>query len=323
MTIQFNNIKNNKTISTYKFIDLFAGIGGIRLGFQNIFKEKASFIFSSEIDKHAQNTYNLNFQEIPHGDITKIDEKNIPPHDIILAGFPCQAFSVAGHRKGFEDTRGTLFFDVLRIAQYHKPKVLFLENVKGFVGHDKGNTFKVVKASLEELGYNVYTEVLNTKDFGIPQNRERIYIIAFLDTVDFEFPKAQKKEITIHSCLEDEVSEKYYYNGKPLYSKIKDDVVNPNAVYQWRRKYVRENKSNVCPTLTANMGTGGHNVPIIIDSKGIRKLTPKECGNFQGFPNDYKLPSFADSHLYKQFGNSVSINVIEQLAQKILMAIEK
>jgi len=323
MTLQFNNINNNKITSTYRFVDLFAGIGGIRLGFQNIFKKRASFVFSSEIDKYAQNTYNLNFQEMPHGDITKINEKDIPSHDIILAGFPCQAFSVAGHRKGFEDTRGTLFFDVLRIAKYHKPKVLFLENVKGFVGHDKGNTFKVVKASLEELGYNVYTEILNTKDFGIPQNRERIYIIAFLDEVDFKFPQPKEEELTIHSCLEDEIAEKYYYNGKPLYDKIKGDVVNPNSVYQWRRKYVRENKSNVCPTLTANMGTGGHNVPIITDSKGIRKLTPKECGNFQGFPSNYKLPNLADSHLYKQFGNSVSINVIEQLAQKILMAIEK
>ena len=317
--------KNSNTLNSksYKIIDLFAGIGGIRLGFQHIFKEKASFIFSSEIDKHAQETYHLNFQETPHGDITKIEAKDIPSHDIILAGFPCQAFSIAGHRKGFEDTRGTLFFDVLRIAKHHKPKVLFLENVKGFVGHDKGNTFKVVKASLEELGYKVYTEILNTKDFGIPQNRERIYIIAFLDEVDFEFPVGKEEKLTIHSCLENEIDEKYYYNGKPLYGKIKDDVLNPNSVYQWRRKYVRENKSNVCPTLTANMGTGGHNVPIITDQKGIRKLTPKECANFQGFPKKYKLPNFADSHLYKQLGNSVSINVIEQLAQKILIAIEK
>jgi DNA (cytosine-5)-methyltransferase 1 len=323
MTKRLTKDSNWLNSKNYKIIDLFAGIGGIRLGFQQVFKEKASFVFSSEIDKHAQETYRLNFQEIPYGDITKIDEKNIPPHDIVLAGFPCQAFSIAGHRRGFEDTRGTLFFDVLRIVKYHKPKVIFLENVKGFVGHDKGNTFKIVKSSLEELGYQVHTKVLNTKDFGIPQNRERIYIIAFLNKVDFEFPIAKEQELSIHSCLEAKVGEKYYYNNKPLYNRIKDDVVNPNSVYQWRRKYVRENKSNVCPTLTANMGTGGHNVPIIKDSNGIRKLTPKECGNFQGFPKKYKLPNFADSHLYKQFGNSVSINVIEQLAQKILIAIEK
>jgi len=318
-------VEDNKIINnSYKIIDLFAGIGGIRLGFQKVFKEKAKFVFSSEIDKHAQETYKLNFNEIPYGDITKIDEKDIPQHDIILAGFPCQAFSVAGHRKGFDDTRGTLFFDVLRIAKYHKPKVLFLENVKGFVGHDKGNTFKVVQSSLEELGYQVYTKILNTKDFGIPQNRERIYIIAFLDhSIEFEFPSIIEEPNSISTCLEDKVIEKYYYNGKPLYNRIKDDVIDKNSVYQWRRKYVRENKSGVCPTLTANMGTGGHNVPIIKDDKGIRKLTPRECGNFQGFSQNYKLPNLADSHLYKQFGNSVSINVIEKLAQKIITAIEK
>lgn len=323
MTQRLTKDGSSLNVSSYKIIDLFAGIGGIRLGFQNIFKEKAEFVFSSEIDKHAKETYQLNFKELPHGDITKIDEKDIPSHDIILAGFPCQAFSVAGHRKGFEDTRGTLFFDVLRIAKYHKPKVILLENVKGFVGHDKGNTFKVVKSSLEELGYYVHSKILNTKDFGIPQNRERIYIIAFLENVDFEFPQTIEDEQNIQTCLEDEISKKYYYEGKPLYSRIKDDVTNENSVYQWRRKYVRENKSNVCPTLTANMGTGGHNVPIIKDEKGIRKLTPRECGNFQGFPSNYKMPNFADSHLYKQFGNSVSINVIEKLAQNIMIAIEK
>ena len=323
MTQRLTKDGSSLNVSSYKIIDLFAGIGGIRLGFQNIFKEKAEFVFSSEIDKHAKETYQLNFKELPHGDITKIDEKDIPSHDIILAGFPCQAFSVAGHRKGFEDTRGTLFFDVLRIVKYHKPKVVLLENVKGFVGHDKGNTFKVVKSSLEELGYYVHSKILNTKDFGIPQNRERIYIIAFLENVDFEFPQTIEDEQNIQTCLEDEISKKYYYEGKPLYSRIKDDVTNENSVYQWRRKYVRENKSNVCPTLTANMGTGGHNVPIIKDEKGIRKLTPRECGNFQGFPSNYKMPNFADSHLYKQFGNSVSINVIEKLAQNIMIAIEK
>ncbi len=170
----FNEIKNKN--AEYKVIDLFAGVGGIRLGFQKAFKNKISFVFSSEIDRYAQKTYIENFGEVPYGDITKIDAKDIPSHDIILAGFPCQAFSVAGHRKGFEDTRGTLFFDVARIAKYHKPKLIFLENVKGFRNHDKGNTFKVVKETLEDLGYKVFSEVLNAKYFGVPQNRERIYI---------------------------------------------------------------------------------------------------------------------------------------------------
>lgn len=316
--------KQMKLGKQYKIIDLFAGIGGIRLGFTNAFNNNTDFVFSSEIDTNAQKTYEANYNDKPHGDITKIEAIDIPKHDIILAGFPCQAFSVAGHRKGFEDTRGTLFFDVARIAEHHKPEVLFLENVKGFVGHDKGNTFKTLVRVLEELGYKVFSKVLNTKDFGIPQNRERIYIVAFLNnSIDFTFPNTCDIKSSIQDCLESNIDKKYYYNGKPLFDKIKDDVVNENSVYQWRRQYVRENKSGVCPTLTANMGTGGHNVPIIRDKVGIRKLTPKECGNFQGFPKEFKIPAqIADSHIYKQFGNSVSINVIEKIADNIYKALE-
>ncbi|MFK5937175.1 MAG: DNA cytosine methyltransferase [Sulfurimonas sp.] len=303
----------------YKIIDLFAGIGGIRSGFERVFKDECNIVFSSEIDKNAQKTYYANYNDLPYGDITKIDEREIPAHDIVLAGFPCQAFSVAGHRKGFADTRGTLFFDVARIVAYHKPKVLFLENVKGFVNHDKGNTFKIVQKTLEDLGYKVYSEILNTKDFGIPQNRERIYIVAFLDnSINFSFPKKYKLESTIHDFLEKEVDNIFYYNDKPLYERIKNDVTNKNTVYQWRRQYVRENKNNVCPTLTANMGTGGHNVPIIIDNKGIRKLTPKECIRFQGFSEKFKFPKdLALSHKYKQAGNSVTVSVIEAIAKEI------
>ncbi len=313
MSFEEKTSRNNKL----KAIDLFAGIGGIRLGFTEAFGESIEFVFSSEIDKFAQQTYYANFGEVPHGDITQIDEKDIPPHDIILAGFPCQAFSIAGLRKGFEDTRGTLFFDVARIAAYHKPKLIFLENVKGFVNHDKGNTFKVVKETLEDMGYKVYAKVLNAKDFGVPQNRERIYIVAFLDDVEFEFPEAVDSLDLIYTKLEKNIDEKYYYNNKPLYEKIKDDIVDKTSIYQWRRKYVRENKSGVCPTLTANMGTGGHNVPIIKDNIGIRKLTPKECLNFQGFPKDFKTPKLADGQLYKQAGNSVVVAVIKEIAKNI------
>ena len=305
----------------YRAIDLFAGIGGIRLGFANAFKENIEFVFSSEIDKYAQQTYKANFDGDVAGDITKIDEKDIPSHDILLAGFPCQAFSIAGKRLGFEDTRGTLFFEVARIIKYHKPKILFLENVKGFVNHDNGNTFRVVKETLEEMGYKVFTKVLNAKNFGVPQNRERIYIVAFLDDIEFEFPEALCTEVSIKSKLQKDVLEKYYYNGKPLFERIKDDVVNENSIYQWRRQYVRENKSGVCPTLTANMGTGGHNVPIVRDKKGIRKLTPRECANFQGFPDTFILPNLVDSQLYKQCGNSVVVEVINKIAEKILKRI--
>jgi len=320
-----NNLKREPLTTTMnntkilRAIDLFAGIGGIRRGFKNAFNDDIDFVFSSEIDKNAQKTYYLNYKEIPYGDITAIDETEIPAHDIILAGFPCQAFSVAGKRKGFEDTRGTLFFDVARIAKYHRPRVLFLENVKGFVGHDKGKTFEVVKKTLEDIGYTVFHKVLNTKDFDVAQNRERIYIVAFLDDIkDFTFPEKIEPTKTIQDFLDSDVDENYYYNGKPLYDKIKNDITSTKTIYQWRRHYVRENKNNVCPTLTANMGTGGHNVPIIKDKKGIRKLTPYECVKFQGFDKSFKFPKdLALSHQYKQAGNSVTVKVIEEIAKRI------
>jgi DNA (cytosine-5)-methyltransferase 1 len=311
--------------SLYKAIDLFAGIGGIRVGFKNAFKEKVEFVFSSEIDKHAKETYKLNYNEEPYGDITRIDEKDIPKHNIILAGFPCQAFSVAGYRKGFEDTRGTLFFDVVRIASYHKPEVLFLENVKGFANHDKGKTFDIVKKTLEDIGYRVYHKVLNTKDFGIPQNRERIYIVALKKSIkkEFKFPEVNIKPAHITSYLDKNVDKIYYYNNKPLYDRLKDEVVSKDTVYQWRRQYVRANKNGVCPTLTANMGTGGHNVPIIKDDNGIRKLTPMECARLQGFDNNFKFPdNLALSHRYKQIGNSVTVKVIEEIAKEILNVLQ-
>lgn len=312
-------------VAQYRAIDLFAGIGGIRLGFQHAFQENIEFVFASEIDKYACETYYANYGEKPYGDITKIDEKNIPPFDILLGGFPCQAFSIAGLRKGFEDTRGTLFFEIARIVEHHKPQVVFLENVKGFKNHDKGTTFKVVKETLQNLGYKVFAEVLNAKDFGVPQNRERIYIIAFLDhSIEFEFPQKIEQGLQVKKLLQNKVDDKYYYNDKPLYEKIKDDVNNPESIYQWRRQYVRENKSGVCPTLTANMGTGGHNVPIVRDKKGIRKLTPRECLNFQGFPENFILPSNqVDSQLYKQSGNSVVVPVINHIALKIKNILEK
>lgn len=172
-------------------IDLFAGIGGIRQGFSKAFD--LDVVFSSEIDKFAQQSYFLNYKELPAGDITKIKEEDIPQHDLLLAGFPCQAFSNAGLKRGFEDTRGTLFFDVARIIKYHKPKIVFLENVKGLLSHNKGETFKTILNVLEELEYKVFYKVLNAKDFGVPQNRERVYIVCFREDIDFEFPVGDKK----------------------------------------------------------------------------------------------------------------------------------
>jgi len=323
----FNNAPNKKTkiVSTkeWRTIDLFAGVGGIRLGF-----EKSGFktVFSNDFEPKCAETYNRNFKtsKLVVEDITKISTKDIPDCDFVLAGFPCQAFSIAGYRLGFRDERGrgNLFFDLARIIKDKNPTGFFLENVKNLKSHDKGNTFKVIEQTLENLGYFVKYKVLNSMEYGnVPQNRERIYIVGFRDqkTLErFEFPEPIKLTKSIKDVLEDEVDEKYYYNGKPLYDRIKNEVTEENCVYQWRRKYVRKNKKGVCPTLTANMGMGGHNVPIIFDGKGIRKLTPRECFRIQGFPDSYKLPNIADSALYKQVGNSVSVPVIARIAEQMM-----
>jgi DNA (cytosine-5)-methyltransferase 1 len=246
----------------------------------------------------------------------------------LLGGFPCQAFSIAGNRQGYDDVkdRGNLFFQIAKILEVKQPDGFFLENVKNLVGHDNGNTFKTIQKILAHLGYYFQYRVLNTMEYGnVPQNRERIYIVGFKNKEyfnNFYFPRPVKLTKTVRDILEDSVDDKYYYNGKPLYDRIKDDVTDENKVYQWRRKYVRDNKKNVCPTLTANMGTGGHNVPIIKDSVGIRKLTPLECVRLQGFPDWYKLPDVSDSALYKQAGNSVSVPVIEAIAKQIVSAMD-
>jgi DNA (cytosine-5)-methyltransferase 1 len=313
-----------KKVKKYTTLDLFAGVGGIRMGF-----EKAGFetVFSNDYEPKCKDTFDLNFDhaQLTVGDIREIKTKDLPDFDFLLGGFPCQPFSIAGRREGFGDSkdRGNLFFDILRIIKDKKPIGFLLENVKNMKGHDGGNTFKIIQEELDNLGYDIKFEVLNSMEYGnVPQNRERIYIVGFRKELklieEFEFPKKVKLTKSIEDILEKDVDDKYYYNDKPLYERIKDEPMKKNTVYQWRRKYLRENKSGVCPTLTANMGTGGHNVPIIKDHKGIRKLTPRECARIQGFPNSYKLPkNIADSHLYKQFGNSVSVPVIAKIAKNI------
>lgn len=309
----------------YKFIDLFAGIGGIKIGFSNIGFE---CIYSNDIDKNCKKTFDLNFNnKLDISGIKAIQLDQIGDYDILVGGFPCQSFSIAGYRKGFEDkNRGDLIFDVFKLLEIYPVKSFMLENVKNLVSHNHGKTLETMLSHLQSLGYYVKYAILNTMDFGnLPQNRERVYMVGFQKKQDyqrFEFPNKIPLNRNIVDILEKNiVDEKYYYNNKPLYEKLKDSVISKNIVYQWRRKYVRENKSGVCPTLTANMGTGGHNVPIILDDYGIRKLTPRECARLQGFDDNYKFPNLADCHLYKQFGNSVSIPVIERIAKNIQSAL--
>jgi DNA (cytosine-5)-methyltransferase 1 len=316
-----NNPLKNKP-NTLKAIDLFAGIGGIRLGFAEAFKEDIEFVFSSEIDKYAQQTYYANFGEMPHGDITKIDEKDIPSHDIILAGFPCQAFSIAGKRLGFEDTRGTLFFEVARIIKHHKPKVVFLENVKGFVNHDKGNTFKVVKETLEELGYRVFTKVLNAKDFGVPQNRERIYIVGFLDNeVEFEFPKSLDKEVKVGDILDGKIPDKYTISDK-LWAGHQRRKIEHKAKGNGFGYSLFDENSNYTSTISARYYKDGSEILIAQSGKNPRKLTPREAGKLQGFNENFKIVC-SDVQAYKQFGNSVSVPVIRAISKEIKKYIGK
>lgn len=308
----------------------FAGVGGIDLGF-----EKAGFktIYANEFDNYAADTFELNFNiTVDRRDINVVAADEIPDFDVMLAGFPCQAFSIAGYRKGFNDEqgRGNLFFELVRILKVKKPRIAFFENVKNLVSHDNGNTFRVICSELDKLGYKYLFQVMNAADFGnVPQNRERIYIVAFRDKedyADFDLPKSIPLKTSIKDVIDfdSKVDDKFYYTAdkNKFFDELKQNMTKSDTTYQWRRVYVRENKSNLVPTLTANMGTGGHNVPLILtNTNEIRKLTPRECFNVQGFPKDYKLPNQSNGRLYKQAGNSVTVPVIERIAKNIAKAI--
>ena len=317
----------------YKIASLFAGIGGIDLGFK---EAGADPIWANEIDKYCAITFTSNHKNIKLevDDICNIEGKKIPKIDILTAGFPCQPFSIAGYRKGFEDDRGNMFFQIMRLVDEMeknktKPRIIFLENVKNLKTHDKKNTFKEIKNQLELRGYNVIEDVLNTCEYGnLPQNRERIFIIAFLNEKDlsnFNWPDKIPLTNTIDKVVnwDAEVDNKYLYESdKRCYSLLKESIKSKKTVYQYRRVYVRENKTDICPTLTANMGMGGHNVPLILDNKNrIRKLLPIECLMLQGFPKNFIIPSeLCDSRVYKQAGNAVSVTVIKNVAKEILKA---
>lgn len=322
---------NSTSAGKYSLASFFAGVGGIELGFEGT--GEFSTVYANEMDRNANITYLENFKEVDldNRDIRNVEDKDVPNVDVITGGFPCQAFSIAGYRKGFEDERGDLFFDLLRLIKNKNPRVIFIENVKNMVTHDHGNTFKVIREALAINGYHLSWKVLNSAEYGnIPQNRERIYIVGFRNAKDldfFEFPESIDLETTIHDIIDydNQKEEDFYYReGKqPFYELVEDAVISKNSIYQWRRKYVRENKSGLVPTLTANMGTGGHNVPLIYTNHGIRKLTPRETFNTQGYPEDYKLPELAKSHLYKQAGNSVTVPVIERIASNIADAMNQ
>ena len=322
-----------------KCASFFAGVGGIDLGFDSAGFET---IYANEFDPYPAKTFELNFPSIKVDvkDINDVKTESIPDFDIMLAGFPCQAFSIAGYRKGFDDEkgRGELFFQLVRILEEKKPRIIFLENVKNLVGHDNGNTFRVICEQLDLLGYKYTYQVLNAMNYGnIAQNRERIYIIAFREEEDYEnfhWPLSIPLSSTVRELIDfsKPVDEKYYYTkGKykgDIYEQLeismKNDEKSTPSIYQWRRKYVRQNKSGVVPTLTANQGEGGHNVCLIhTDDNRIRKMTPRECFNTQGFPSHFKLPeTLSDARLYKQAGNSVCVSVISRLAKSIADCIE-
>ena len=319
-----------KLLKDYKFIDLFAGLGGFRLALESL---GAKCVYSNEWDPHAQKVYAENFGHIPEGDITKVDEKTIPDHDILCAGFPCQAFSISGKQRGFEDSRGTLFFDVARIVKEKKPKIVFMENVKNFATHDGGKTLSVVKSTMEELGYTFYQKVLNSVTYGMPQKRERIYMVCFRNDLDintFKFPKPFKLTRYVNDfLLKDETIVESLYIDRPdtYYNDIEDNqysdkpirlgIVNKGG--QGERIY---STKGIAITLSAHGGgafakTGGY----LVNGRP-RKLHPRECARLMGFPDSCKISS-SFNQAYKQFGNSVVIDVLQYIAIEIGLALDK
>ncbi len=341
-----------------KSIDLFAGIGGIRMGFDQAFGDAIDTVFASEFDEYAVKTYAANYAtpaapcssvepmcESPYvyGDITQIAAEDVPAFDICLAGFPCQAFSIAGSKKGFDDnfkgrSRGTLFFDVLRICEYHKPKVIFCENVKGLVMHDRGRTLQVIKGALEQIGYTVYDAVLNSKDYGVAQNRERIYIVAFRNDIDssaFAFPAPTDQSVVLGDILEPAPIPSRYYISETYLATLERHkqrhvskgngfgyVVRPldgksgaivcGGMGRERNLICDHREHSMVPTTAIKGG---------INTRDIRKLTPREWARLQGFPDSYKLP-LSDTHIYKQLGNSVTVPVIAAIAREIRTVLE-
>ena len=324
-----------KTLNKYKFIDLFAGIGGFHYALSSF---GAKCVFASEWDKYAAETYETNFNLKPHGDVTLIKENTIPNHDILCGGFPCQAFSISGKQKGFEDTRGTLFFDIARIISYHKPKIVFLENVKNLAKHDSGKTFQTILQTLDNLGYNVFSKVLNSSNFGLPQNRERVYIVGFeksINSENFKFPENLNIPISLEDVLEDnpndakiiersdiEIYKDFYieediFGNRTLPNKpIQIGKVNKGG--QGERIY---HPAGHAITLSAYGGGVGSKTGLYKINNRIRKLSTRECARIQGFPDSFIINP-TQTQAYKQFGNSVSINVLQAIINQITKIIK-
>jgi len=305
-------------------IELYAGIGGIRLGFQQAFGKSAHFVFENEIDKSACKTYEKNFDSNPLGDITKIKSDEIPDFDILLAGFPCQAFSIAGRRKGFEDIRGTHFFEIARIIRDKQPAAVFLENVRHLMSHDKGKTFEIIQDVIEnELGYTFYHKLLNAKDFGLPQNRERVFMVCFKDKIKFEFPKPSFDRRTVGDILEDGVDGEYFLSQRYL-----DTLKKHRKRHEKKGNgfgYLVLKKSQIANTIV--LGGMGRERNLIEDkrslrlskrsdanSDSVRCLTPRECLRLQGFDDSFKI-TVPKTHMYNQTANSVAVPVIREIAK--------
>ena len=320
----------HNVVKEVRFIDLFAGIGGFH---QAMSAFHAQCVFASEWDNHAAKTYEENYGMKPHGDIRHIDETKIPSHDVLCAGFPCQAFSISGKQKGFEDTRGTLFFEIARIVKHHRPKVLFLENVRNFARHDGGKTLSVVTLTLNELGYDVHYDVLNASHFGLPQNRERVYIVCFrkdLNIVQFNFPKPLHVKTCLHDILEEDPSDakivtrpdtyftKSFLPQKDLYGKVElpnkpIQIGYVNKGGQGERIY---SPYGHAITLSAYGGGVGAKTGLYFVNGKIRKLSPRECARVLGFPDSFKINT-TQTQAYKQFGNSVAVNVLKEIVKCI------
>lgn len=319
-----------KTSPKFKFIDLFAGIGGIRLAYQNL---GGKCVFTSEWNNFAKKTYEANFGEVPFGDITKISEKAIPDHDVLLAGFPCQPFSIAGVSKknalgrnhGFlDETQGTLFFDIARILEHKRPKAFMLENVKNLVSHDKGNTFKVIKNTLTELGYSIHYQVLDGKHF-VPQHRERIIVVGFRNDIfkdkeNFQFPKLPEPSFKIKDILEEEIETKYTLTDK-LWNYLQNYAAKHKAQGNGFG-FGMTDLNGISRTLSARYYKDGSEILIPQDGINPRRLTPRECARLQGFPDEFKIP-VSDNQAYKQFGNSVTVPLIQAVGKQLVKELLK